>query len=117
LRRGGKWRVSQRKGLTLCVPLKSPPCPLRENWFRLRPIGVLLALVLALGISGCSKQARQASLQARADGYFKAGEYDKAKIEYMNLLREDNKNATAFHQIGLIWFEQGAPLQAFPFLL
>lgn len=78
---------------------------------------VLLAIVLALTGAGCSKKSKQASIQARADGYFKSGEYDKAKIEYMNLLRSDNQNATAFQQLGLIWYEQGSPLQAFPFLL
>jgi tetratricopeptide (TPR) repeat protein len=77
---------------------------------------IFLAAIVTLASVGCSKKARQASLQARADGYFKAGEYDKAKIEYMNLLRADNSNASAWQQIGVIWFEQGAPLQAFPFL-
>src|SRR4029077_9701523 len=53
----------------------------------------------------------------RADRYFKAGEYDNAKIEYLNLLRLDNQNVTAFQQLGFIWFEQGVPFRAVPFLL
>lgn len=53
----------------------------------------------------------------RADRYFKAGEYDKAKIEYLNLLRLDPQNVTGFQQLGLIWSEQGVPLRAIPFLL
>ena len=53
----------------------------------------------------------------RADRYFESGEYDKAKIEYLNLLRADPQNATAIRQLGTIWFEQGAPLNAAPFLL
>ena len=54
---------------------------------------------------------------ARADRYFSAGEYDKAKIEYLNLLRLDHQNVRAFQQLGFIWFEQGAPLRAIPFLV
>src|SRR5947207_11808495 len=54
---------------------------------------------------------------ARTDRYFKAGEYDKAKIEYLNLVRLDQQNVTAFQQLGFIWYEQGDPLRAIPFLL
>ncbi len=53
---------------------------------------------------------------ARAESYFEAGAYDKAKIEYLNLLKADSKNATAIERLGMIWFEQGAPLRALPFL-
>lgn len=53
----------------------------------------------------------------RADGYYKAGEYDKAKIEYLNLLRFDRKNPVAIRELALIWFEEGAPLRAYPYLL
>ena len=52
----------------------------------------------------------------RADRYFKAGEYDKAKIEYMNVLRLDPKQAVAYQRIGTIWLEEGDTYQAFQFL-
>jgi tetratricopeptide (TPR) repeat protein len=77
----------------------------------------VVAIILALVIAGCSKKSEPASIQATADGYFRAGKYDEAKIEYTQLLRADAGNATAFHQIGLIWYEQGAPMQAIPYLL
>jgi tetratricopeptide (TPR) repeat protein len=73
----------------------------------------LAAVVLA----GCSPAARKARALERADRYFKAGDYDKAKIEYMNALRADHQNAIAFQQLGAIWFEEGAPLRAGGFLL
>src|SRR6266446_8810505 len=92
-------------------------CKVGVNMHRIHSVFVIIAALLTLGIGGCSKKARQAGLQARADGYFKAGEYDKARIEYMNLLRTDSQNAVAIQHLGFIWFEQGAPLQAFPFLL
>jgi tetratricopeptide (TPR) repeat protein len=68
-------------------------------------------------MAGCSPAAKKARALERADRYFKAGDYDKAKIEYMNVLRADHQNAIAFQQLGTIWFEEGAPLRAGGFLL
>jgi tetratricopeptide (TPR) repeat protein len=73
-------------------------------------------LFAAITLVGCSPGAKKARILDRADSYFKAGEYDKAKIEYMNLLRLDNQNVTALQQLGLIWYEEGAPIRAIPFL-
>ncbi len=78
---------------------------------------LLLLLLPVLFFSGCSPAAKKARILDRADRYFKAGEYDKAKIEYMNLLRVDHQNIRAFRQLGFIWSEEGAPLRAVPFLL
>src|SRR5205085_10760825 len=60
---------------------------------------------------------KKARILERANRYFQAGEYDKAKVEYLNVLRLDNQNITAFQQLGFIWLEQGVPLRAVPFLL
>src|SRR5260370_1919204 len=73
--------------------------------------------LVAATIGGCHLRGRKSRVMARADGYFKAGEYDKAKIEYLNLLHLDQQNVTAFQQLGFIWYEQGDPLRAIPFLL
>lgn len=78
---------------------------------------IFTALLLAVTLAACSGEGKKSRLLDRADRYFKAGEYDKAKIEYMNLLRVDNQNAIAFQQLGLIWTEEGAPLRAAPFLV
>src|ERR1043166_1203484 len=83
----------------------------------LRGITSFAALVILIGFSGCSPAAKKARIQEKADRYFKAGEYDKAKIEYMNLLRLDPQNVTGFQQLGSIWSEQGVPLRATPLLL
>src|SRR5437660_10072786 len=80
------------------------------------PIVTAISLVAAT-IGGCHLPGRNSRVMARADRYFKAGEYDKAKIEYLNLLRLDHQNVRAFQQLGFIWFEQGAPLRAVPFLV
>src|SRR2546423_6964890 len=78
---------------------------------------ILTLLFAILFLAGCSAGPKKARILERADRYFKAGEYDKAKVEYLNVLRLDNQNVAAFQQLGFIWFEQGVPLRAVPFLL
>jgi len=78
---------------------------------------MIVLLLVASTVSGCPASIRKPRIRDRADGYFKAGEYDKAKIEYMNLLRLDPQNVTAYERIGSMWFDQGAPLRAIPFFL
>src|SRR6266576_3277043 len=77
-------------------------------------IPLLLAAVI---LSGCPATARKERILGRADHYFEAGQYDEAKIEYLNLLRRDPRNVRAFQQLGFIWLEQGVPFRAVPFLL
>ena len=71
---------------------------------------------ISIGVS-CSPEAKKARALDRAQQYFNQGEYDNAKVEYLNLLRIDHENAIAFEQLGRIWLEEGAPLRAGPFLL
>ena len=91
---------------------------LAVNMRRLRSslVGVLAACLCILVFAGCSAASRGARALERADRYFKAGEYDKAKIEYLNVLRLTRANRTAIKQLGIIWFEDGASLRAFPYL-
>jgi tetratricopeptide (TPR) repeat protein len=77
----------------------------------------MAALLAAIFIAGCSVEAKKEKRKAQAEENFKSGEYDKAKIEYMNLLRLDPQDATSYEQLGLLWLEGGAPLRAAPFLL
>ena len=70
-----------------------------------------------VAVIGCTAEAKKSRLLSRADRYFDSGDYDKAKIEYLNVLRADPQNATAIQRLGTIWYEQGAPLRAAPFLL
>src|SRR4030095_2463809 len=81
---------------------------------RLRTI-ITVALAIVL-VTGCSKQAQKARLLHDADTYFKAGNYDKAKVTYLNVLRLDPQSALAFERIGAMWQDDAAPLQAAPFL-
>jgi tetratricopeptide (TPR) repeat protein len=75
---------------------------------------VILAVTL---ITACSKETRKARLLSEADAYFKAGNYDKAKVAYMNVLQLDPQAAVAFQRIGAMWQDDGAPLRAAAFLI
>src|SRR2546422_5293725 len=83
---------------------------------RMAAARIAIVLLLAALFTGCSAKARKARHLELADRYFKAGEYEKAKIEYLNMLRMDFNNPKAESQLGIIWFEQGAPLRAYPYL-
>ena len=77
---------------------------------------VMAISIVAATTAGCHLPGEKSRVLERADRYFKAGEYDKAKIEYLNVLRLDRTNRIAIKQLGIIWLEEGAPLRAFPFL-
>src|ERR1051326_6784502 len=79
----------------------------------LRTITVALAVVL---VTGCSKEVKKARLLSEADTYFKVGNYDKAKVAYLNVIQQDPQNALAFERIGAMWQDDAAPLRAAPFL-
>jgi tetratricopeptide (TPR) repeat protein len=79
-----------------------------------RIVTLLLAATL---ITACSKESRKARLLGEADKYFKAGNYDKAKLSYLNVVRLDPGNALAFERIGAMWQDDGAPLRAVAFLI
>ena len=77
---------------------------------------VTLALAAAV-MAGCSKEVKKARLLGEADRYFKAGDYDKAKVTYLNVIRLDPQNALAFERIGAMWQDDSAPIRAAAFLV
>jgi tetratricopeptide (TPR) repeat protein len=88
----------------------------QDRTFRIFLVRVWAITLVVMIVASCSPEAKKSRLSEDAERYFKAGEYDKAKIEYLNLLRADQQNAIAFQRLGVIWFEEGAPLRAGPFL-
>jgi predicted Zn-dependent protease len=83
-----------------------------------KPARILVATILICSMTaGCSADARKERELSRAEQAFKDGEYDKAKIDYMAVLRKDSRNATAVRRLGQIWTEAGAPMRAIPYLL
>jgi len=78
----------------------------------------LAALVAVLLVSfGCTAEMKKSQALQRAESYFKAGEYDQAKIEYLRVLRLDPANAVAYARCGAMWADEGVPLRAGAFLL
>ncbi|MBV8274251.1 MAG: tetratricopeptide repeat protein [Verrucomicrobia bacterium] len=77
---------------------------------------LVTAILIAGILTSCSREGKISGLLQKADTDFKAGNYDTARIEYLNVLHLDAQNETAIQQLGTIWFEDGAPLRALPFL-
>src|SRR5262249_34817031 len=77
----------------------------------------ILSLTLAVTFVGaCSKEAKKTRFLAAADTYFKTGDYDEAKVSYLNVVRLDPQNALAFERIGEMWLDDWAPIRASAFL-
>src|SRR5438105_13493057 len=74
-------------------------------------------LVLLLVACSCTSEMKKSRYLARAERYFKAGEYDQAKIEYFKVLQIDSANAVAYARCGAMWADEGVPLRAAAFLL
>ena len=67
--------------------------------------------------TGCTAKMKKAYHESRADKFYAAGQYDRAEIEYLNVLRNDRSNAKAFARLGYIYFDQGRFQTAAPFLV
>jgi tetratricopeptide (TPR) repeat protein len=77
---------------------------------------VAVTLSIVVGVS-CSPRSQTARYLARADQYFELGQYDKAEIEYINVLHADPSNLRALSRLGSLYFEQGRLGRAIPCLL
>jgi len=77
---------------------------------------IVTLFLTAILITSCSKEAKKTRLLAEADSYFKASDYDKAKVSYLNVLQLDPQNALAFERIGEMWLDDWAPIRASAFL-
>src|SRR5881392_1376532 len=78
---------------------------------------LIAILVMVLVTCSCTSEMKKSRYLARAERYFKADEYDQAKIEYLKVLRIDSGNAVAYARCGAMWADEGAPLRAAAFLL
>lgn len=75
-------------------------------------VRVLLSGLLAVSVLGCSAESRRAKLLERAGQHFKSKDFEKARIEYQNILKDDPTNDEAIERIALIWLERGSPVPA-----
>lgn len=76
---------------------------------------LLLTVLFAIN-DGCSRHDKESRL-IKADRYYSAGEYDKAEIEYLNVIQGDLEQAVAMGRLGLIYFEEGRLARSVPYLL
>ena len=77
---------------------------------------LISAGLLAASLSGCSAKVKETYHLQRANKYFAASQYDKAEVEYMNVLRNNQQNLQAISGLGEIYFEEGRYQRAAPFL-
>jgi len=77
---------------------------------------IAIGVAVVIGTGGCSAGAKKAWHESRGDKYFAAGEFDKAGIEYLNVLRYDHENVKAFTRLAGIYFDEGRFQTAAPFL-
>lgn len=80
-------------------------------------IRLLLGLCLTGTLmTGCSRESKKAKVEQRAEAYFKAGDYDRAELEYKNLLRLDPTNRVAYRNLAIMYAEQGRLVHSFKLL-
>lgn len=74
----------------------------------------LICILFAL--PACSRQSSAERHLKDGNGYFEAGQYDSAEIEYRNVLQVEPLNPQAIARLGVIYFDQGSLDKAIPFL-
>ncbi len=72
--------------------------------------------LLAVAGAGCSAKAKKSYYLERADRWFNDGQFEKAEVEYLNVLHSDPQNGRAYCQLGIIYYNQGRFQKAAPFL-
>lgn len=93
--------------------LANPTLPDMTNFLNRCALVAMVAVLFA----GCSAEATKNKHLERASAFLKTGEFDKAEIECLNVLKLDAENLQAMEHLGEIWLERGAPLRALPFLV
>ncbi len=88
-----------------------------ESHPAVREGGLFLLIGLLTLAPGCSKASRAARHFERAESYFRAGERDKAEIEYLNALRLQPQDPRPVERLGRLYYEQGRFPRALAFLL
>lgn len=80
------------------------------------PVSILALGAVALLLAGCTDGAKKKRHLAAAAKYFAAGDYEKAEIEYKNVLQLESLQPDAVSQLGIIYFDQGRVTSVYPLL-
>lgn len=82
---------------------------------------VVAILIIAAGVGvyflRFSPEARKAVHLSKGERFYAAGEFDKARLEFANVIKVDPGNPLALERMGAIWLKHGVPSQAMPYLL
>jgi tetratricopeptide (TPR) repeat protein len=78
---------------------------------------IALLFVAVAVLAGCSPERKKARLLESAGKFYKAEEYEKAIIEYQNVLQLFPDDMVAMERLALIWLERGAPMRAARYLV
>ena len=82
--------------------------------FRWMDKSIAAALLTALLLAGCGgAEERKAKYQERAIAYFEENNFDKARIEFKNVLQIDPKTAAPYYYLGRIAEEEQQWRKAF----
>ncbi len=81
------------------------------------PPTLLVAVLLVLAFTGCSRESKKARYLEQADRAYASGNYDPAEIDYKNILQIENLNAHAIGRLGLIYADQGRIAQSIPLVM
>lgn len=77
---------------------------------------VVILTILAL-LTGCSPEAKKIRVLESADRHYNAGDFDRAEVEYLNVLHLEPQNGRAISRLGLIYTEQGRAARAIAYLM
>src|SRR5258706_7591556 len=84
---------------------------------RFLSVFLLLVIFAATLGAGCTAKIKKARHQQRAEKYFAAGQYQKAEIEYLNVMRLEPTNTVAISRLASIYFDQGRLSRAYLYLV
>jgi len=84
----------------------------------IRLIPLIAAMTLAALVStSCTRHARATRRLEQANRYFDSSQYDKAEIEYLNVLELDRQNPDAIGRLGIIYQAEGRVGRSIVYLL
>ena len=86
-----------------------------KKFIRLLPL-IVVVMVAGMVGTGCTAKVKRAYHERKAEKYFAAGDWDRAEIEYLNVLHNDHENIPAAARLGGIYYDQGRLQRAAYFL-
>lgn len=75
-------------------------------------VAFLALAALALLLGGCSAESKRLRQLERAAEYVKAGDRERARIEYQNVLQKFPDDITAVEGLANIWHDRGSTMRA-----